>query len=456
MFRRATLRTAALCSIAGFILTPPVAAQTVEDLQRQIDALQAQINALKAQQEAAAQEAAAQEAARVAAEDRQVPQAEKAAGNNVNIEFKPSPVFSSADGDFEFKVRGRLFLDAGWVDPRDGDKTDSTEFRAARIGVDGTAWGNFDYRLEVDFADNEVDMADAFIGYDFGAAGVRVGHFKTANSLEEVSSARYITFLERGGVTDAFRTVRETGIELSTNGDNWSATAGAYKGDADGGNGNRGETFSARLTYAPVLEKGRVLHLGAHVRHRSRDGDDGLIRYRQRPHNHLANRYIDTGAIAESDMLLGAELYGIMGPFSLLGEYMTVDVDLPIENGFSDPTFKGWFVDGAWVLTGESPGYKGSSGTMARLKVANPVGEGGFGALQLAVRFDHVDLTDEGIFGGEQDTWVLGLNWHLNNYVRVMLNYSTSDVKQAFDVDVNGADGDNSIDTLGMRFQVDW
>jgi phosphate-selective porin OprO/OprP len=52
-----------------------------------------------------------------------------------------------------------------------------------------------------------VDITDAYIEYDgpvIEPGFVRIGQFKTPNSLEEQTSARFITFMERAAFTDAF------------------------------------------------------------------------------------------------------------------------------------------------------------------------------------------------------------------------------------------------------------
>jgi phosphate-selective porin OprO and OprP len=107
----------------------------------------------------------------------------------------------------------------------------ATELRAARLGIEGTAWRDFGYRLEVDFADDEVDVTDAFVEYD-GApiepAYVRVGQFQTPNSLEEQTSSRFIILMERAGFTDAFDLNRHIGAQVGAGTDDWSLAAGVF------------------------------------------------------------------------------------------------------------------------------------------------------------------------------------------------------------------------------------
>lgn len=74
----------------------------------------------------------------------------------------------------------------------------------------------------------------------------------------------------------------------------------------------------------------------------------------------------------------------------------------------------------------------------------------------MAARFDTVDLTGGPVAGGEQDNWAIGVNWFLNTHARVMVNYTHSEIRRAFDVPENGVDGRNSADSVGMRLQLDW
>jgi hypothetical protein len=66
---------------------------------------------------------------------------------------------------------------------------------------------------------------------------------------------------------------------------------------------------------------------------------------------------------------------------------------------------------------------------------------------------------------GEMKTWIVGANWYLNDYVRIMFNYAESDLGSF--PKSPGQDGTNrvadffgfdgaTIRGFGMRAQVDW
>ncbi len=428
--KRLVALSAATAMTTAALLGGQASAQSLQDLQQKQIELQAQIDALKAAQK----------------------EAEK--GSDLKVKWKGAPELSSADGKFKMKIRGRAYVDAGFVsDDDDNEDTKATEFRTVRLGVEGVVMKDIKYKAEVDFAGNEVDLKDAYLQWK-GPVSVTFGQFKTPNSLQEQTSSRYTTFMERASFTDAFELARQIGIGVGAGGDNWTFDAGIFRGANGSSDEDEGETFAARATFGDKFDNG-AYHVGASYRYRKAGDDQDMFRYRQRPHNHLAGRYIATDRVADSDAMFGVELAGVFGPFSAQAEYawLKANLDAPAP-GQSDPKFTGGYIDLSWFITGESRAYKG--GSFSRVKVKNPVFEGGFGAWQIAARYDVVDLSDEGLFGGEQDTWVIGVNWHLNDYTRFMFNYSKSDVENAFDVSDNGADGENSIDAVGVRFQVDW
>jgi phosphate-selective porin OprO/OprP len=241
-----------------------------------------------------------------------------------------------------------------------------------------------------------------------------------------------------------------------------------------------------------------VVHLGASWREREnaehlRSGNaatvinpfaDQLFRYRARGADlHLADRFVSTPQIFDKDTFWGVEGAVIWGPFHVVGEYTQLEAE--VMPGFlgSDPTYDGWYVEAGWFVTGETRSYK--HGEFGRIKVKNPViggGKGGgWGAWQIAGRYDVIDLTDQALtlqgnaavsppapsasnqncaLCGEQKTWLIGINWWLNDYTRFQFNYNESDIGGgplliASGASANGNDGAN-IRGFGMRAQVDW
>lgn len=372
----------------------------------------------------------------------------------ITLTLLPASAFAlgTKDGMFEFNIRGRLYAD--YINATDSDGTmnvSGTEFRTARLGIEGKAWKDIKYKFEADFAGNEVSVKDAYMQMSTSVGKITVGQFKTPNSLDEQTSSRHISLMERASFTDAFSFAREMGIGWSNGGSNWTAKAGLFKGSiSDDGQGAL--TLAARATYGGKFDNGKWL-IGGSVRNRTTDGQ---LRYRQRPHVHKSDRFVDTGKVGNGDdFFYGAEAAIQVGSFHGAAEYGFLSAK-EAGMGGSNATLGGGYAEIGYFLTGESRPLKLNKGAWDRPKVSRPVQEGGLGAVAINARYDMLDLSNDGLLGGEQDTWILGVNWYLNRHTRVMANYSHSSIDNAFDVAANGSDGKNSVDAFGMRFQVDW
>ncbi len=72
--------------------------------------------------------------------------------------------------------------------------------------AEGTFYENWGFKTEVDFADEEVALADVYVQYlGFDPIIITAGHYKQPFSLENMNSANDITFMERA--------LTESGIE---------------------------------------------------------------------------------------------------------------------------------------------------------------------------------------------------------------------------------------------------
>src|SRR3546814_20736449 len=72
--------------------------------------------------------------------------------------------------------------------------------------------------------------------------------------------------------------------------------------------------------------------------------------------------------------------------------------------------FFGGAVGAGMYMTDDTRSYR--SGMFRGIKVKKPVGSGGIGAWQVNLRYDHLDLNDDGIVGGKQDGYMASLIWN--------------------------------------------
>ena len=358
----------------------------------------------------------------------------------------------SPDEEFEFHFGGRLVVDGAWYRDDRADLGDGLEVRAARLKAEGTVWRDWDFEVDVDFADDEVDLKDVYLEYGgLERLSVRAGYFKEPFSLEELTSALRLTFMERG-LPNVLAPGRNLGLGLASSGRRWSLAAGAFgQGIDEPDDGDQSWGVTSRGTFVPLRTNDALVHLGVSFSYRGLEDEDSL-RFRSRPESHKAGvRLIDTGTIGGVDDLLryGLEAAAVLGPVSLQGELIGARLD---RSGASPLNFRGWYAYLSWFLTGESRPYKSSSGTFGRIKPRGPLRDGGPGAVEVALRFSGADLTAHDVIGGEQEDVTAGLNWYVARNLRFMANWV-----KVLEVDRPGSATDGDEPSLfQLRAQLDF
>lgn len=401
----------------------------------------------------------------------------------------PAPLMSDVNGGFTFKVRGVVDVDQVAFFERAGgyDFNNGTGFRRARIGVEGTAFKDLNWRLEVDFAGNAVAIQDAYLQY----AGIKpwlfaIGQFKAPYGLESNNSDNYNIFIERSMFTNAFGNIgaeRRIGASAQYVRDTFTAAAGIFGENESIGRaanaalvaGNaanpaipavtevntpdEGWGVNGRVTWEPVFDTGKIVHLGAAAYHRtalrSATGPD-TVRVSERPNIRVDNGNIaDSGVITSVDSAtyLGAEAAIVRGPFSITSEYGRLHLDRA--GTLSNPDFDGFYVAGSWFLTGETRPFQ--NGNFNRLRPrSNFDHNGGWGALELAVRYDKLDLSETPVaarVGNDAESLTTALNWYLNPYFKLQLNWIRFNGTNT-PLDPLGAK--TKGDAVATRLHIDW
>jgi phosphate-selective porin OprO/OprP len=342
------------------------------------------------------------------------------------------------------------------------------DFRNLIVTMYSTLYDIGELKLQIDFA-NTRDIKDnwirftkiPFIGH------ITFGHMKEPFSIEELTSTKVISFMERALPVEAFTPGRNIGIRRQTTTSDqkmtWAAgfflNTGSYGDVGDTKNqlsDATGYNLTARITRLPWYDEyGRkLLHLGLSYTHQIRDSleTDKPAQIRTRPESRLTDdRLVDTGEyLTDGRDIINPEFAIVSGPLSLQGEYFNV-FDNSIQTG--DLTFWGFYVYSSYFLTGEHRKYSTGSGTFTQIEPKHrfQIRSGGWGALELAFRISYVDLNSKTIHGGKEANASAGLNWYLNEKTRFMFNYIHAKVK---DRETTPSIEDGRANILQVRFQI--
>jgi phosphate-selective porin OprO/OprP len=374
----------------------------------------------------------------------------------------------------KINLNGRLMVDGGYIG---ADETlqeafpdfqgGSASFRELRVILTGTAYDHIAFKSEMDFA-NVRDIKDIWIGYTkapfFG--DIKVGHFKEPVSLEQLTSTKYISFMERALPIEAMSPGRNIGIMCNNiifdDRMTWAAGAFLVTGSfSDVGDFTDqlseafGRSLTARVTGIPrYANNGRtLLHLGFSYSHQFRDNEraESNMKLRTHPESRIPNEVlVNTGEFPTNGVnLFNGELAMVSGPFSFQGEYSHALTDA---STVGNPRFWGFYGYASYFLTGEHRNYDRSLGVFSGITPKHDfyLFEEGWGAWELAFRFSYVDLNDKGINGGKERNFTFGTNWYLNKKSRFMFNYIHATVKDRADPTVDKG----RANIFQMRFQI--
>ncbi len=413
------------------------------------------------------------------------------------MKAKETAAAASAAGKMSVKAGGRFYVDDVFFGQSAGsmailgDAQDTLFFRTARLFLEGEGFGVISYKVEFDFAglknyttgpgdpgDHTHGVAgvgvtafkDVYLAvHDLPWLGtVYVGHFKEPMSLEELTSSRFITFMERS-LLNVFAPTRNIGIMAMqvTASENATFAIGVFRTIDDKppyiADDDHGDAVTLRGTWLPWYDEateGRgLLHLG--LGYTYRDVNNPVQRVRQREEIAVGPYVVDTGDFGNvADIhIFNPEVAFVYGPFSVQTEYM--GATYVRDGGAGDAYFDGVYVQVSYFLTGENRVYDRQKAAFTRVRPYENFfrvrDENGYiftgkGAWELAYRYSYLDLDhpSAGIFGGWDSSHTLGVNWYLNPYTRLMFNYIHSDLG-SLDQQAN-----TFLDVFALRAQIDF
>jgi len=324
---------------------------------------------------------------------------------------------TSATGDW--RLRGRLQLDAASFDGGDSLLQDELAIRRGRLALSGNLWAGWRMKLEYELSGSTPGPKSIWLRHDLGDKGVlTLGHFKESLGLQSATSSRYSTFMERA-LPNVNSPGYRLGAKFATFGEYWSTSFGVTGGRLTDDHNH--ETDGVGVFFRGVLNPGtskkRLWHFGASVDSRSHGTDDS-IRLRSRPESDLTDeRLVDSGRFSGLDRSLryALEFAWKYKSLNVQSESFGIQVQRIAEPMLE---FSGWYGQISWFVTGESRNYNRDRGSFGRTKPKKS-----FGAWEIAVRHSELDLNDGEVFGGEEFNTTIGLNWYASKNIRLSLNY---------------------------------
>ena len=398
--------------------------------------------------------------------------------------------FKSADEAFQLKWRGLLQVD--YRHYFDGQDTGSQRtylsrypnnfantflLRKVRPSFDVTLWKYSSFRIVPDFGGGSTTLLDAYgelaLWPEFK---LRVGKFTAPLGIERLQSANDNFFVEYGLTSNLSRN-RDIGAQISGDIANeaYSYTVGVFNGGVDGANKDNDSTnhkdIVGRLFAQPFkngdLELVRNLGFGVSGSWGDHWGDSvntSLPVFRTPGQNTFFS--YRTGARDSLTVQAKGAYYSLLpqaywfyGPFGLLGEYAYSSQEAWIPKnpraGVKPIESRAWLATAAYVLTGESPSYKG-------LKPRHPLDAkgAGFGAIELVARAGQLFADENGTFPVFADSTRFarealslgaGVNWYLNRAVKWVFDYEVTQFKGGNRATIDDRD-DEKVFTTRLQF----
>lgn len=367
---------------------------------------------------------------------------------NKSIKSNSSNSFSNFSKLKNLRFYGRLHVDGRWYDENklsniNDSKNDDFDIKRARFGIFGQLGEDLDFYFETNVNEEASRINEAWVKYKgLPFTNVKVGQMTSQVSMEFYKSTNTMALIDYSK-TARVKSAFTQGVELINNSDNWFYAV-QVGGGSDGSSKTQADDsetqYNARVGYVPVLRDDSYIYVGTGFAHRRQNKDNFTI---------------------AQDNIFNLETALTYKNFNIQSEYIN---NFGIElNSDRDTDFDrtGYYVQLSYFLTGEHRKYNAHCATIGGIKVTNPVEKGGIGAWEIAARYSELDArsADVRFNEGKSYDYTVGANWYLNDYARIMFNYSKNytdyDYKGLTPADFGKADNDQ-YDLYVVRFQVNF
>ena len=367
----------------------------------------------------------------------------------------------------------------GLLDPVTGEPKEF-DLHRNRVGIQGKLFKHIDFEVERELTEKELTERDILEGIPSQSqwkdvnvnvdyiknAQIQAGKFKIPFGLDELTGDSHNDYVYRSLGANYLASARDIGLMVHgrffKRGLSYAAGVFAHDGDNARSKKIQGgdQTVAARVSGVPFRNYGVPgLELGTAFTV-SKLTDDSF-----RPNGLRGRTVMTQDTFFEPVYVKGqrrrweADADWTAGPVSVRTEFTQV-IDQRLEQGFGgqdlpDARARSWYLSGTWVVTGEEK--------TRPVKAANDLLQGGFGAVELAARFDRLwfGSVDSGVgFRGPRAETIqasghrvltLGVNWTLNRFIKLQVNAIRERVE---DPDRSPVANDAAFWSRVLRFQL--
>jgi len=350
-------------------------------------------------------------------------------------------VFESANQEYRLWFDIRVQLDAQTFMGKPLNPIgNGVTVRRARFATKANLGEDWYAELDLNFSNGVLELEDAYFRYDMmNGIRTRVGNYKEKFSMSETGSSRYLNFMERPMVVTTFAPSRHIGWEVSYTKSHFILTGGVFLQEIEDAETNsyvednnkdygrdQGVSFTGKAVLLPFgIKRDYGLHLAYaySTRQAKTDVDPSEyegIRYSTRSLSNInRKKYLDTDVITDFDHqeISNVELAGYYKGLALQSEIIR---NKTFRTNDKDKLhFGGFYAQAVYLLFGGRQVYDKLEGEFTQ-----PDRGEKWGDVELALRYDYVDLNNKSVNGGSAEGLTAGLNFYTSKNVKFQVNFS--------------------------------
>lgn len=311
--------------------------------------------------------------------------------------------------------------------------------RRTRFAVKAQLGKNWYGEIDADFSRGTFELKDAIVGFT-GIKGLelRVGNFKEDFSMNRNGTSRYLIFMERPMAT-YLAPSRHLGINANYSNPYVWTSVGVFGPEVKGSDiqtisednnkagMSEGLSYTGKLVLRPFGGKGDLMvHAGAAISYREpkTSGEEGYRAQRFSTRNSTSinrKKYVDTDVIngVDHELAWTAELAALYKGLRFEAAYIKRGVYLDrTVNDKDTQWFDGWYAEASYLLFGGKQNYDAGGAKITRIDPGKKWGD-----LELALRYQEIDLNSKDYYGGASGMWQVGLNFYPCRNVKLVANY---------------------------------